>query len=314
MQFFSSILLSSELAHVRDMLSAWLSGSEGALSAPALTKLLRSAADALDDQEIDIRVTSLGGEVEFFKFHGATKVGCLRKAVEEATITAEAKGGLQRQRVRLVHNERVLDNDRETLSGAGFSFEQPAFVTTIVQRCSLEGILHHYLLEVEFEADKLDTLTALCGDLGSSETIVMCSNQYRVDCLIISMVRRKFPVWRIGGDEEAGEHVEVYSREKYSSSTKRVLIATGDDLHKVHDPEGVRVLINYDLNFGEEDEPAQSEDDFQKYIWQVGQLPGHQAVVINFATNSDDRIVEGIEREFHIKMKELTVGFVPELF
>jgi len=162
---------------------------------------------------------------------------------------------------------------------------------------NLKGI-KQYVVDVEDERYKLETLVDLFSSVSVSQCIIFCNSRRNADNLTKKMAEREFPVVCIHSDLTHGERMEIM--EAFIRGSFRVLIAT-DLIARGIDVQGVEFVINYDMT-----------SDFENYVHRIGRGGrfGRKGVAINFVTARDRSLLRQLCDHYSIEIEPLPRDFV----
>ncbi|GKV07148.1 hypothetical protein SLEP1_g18949 [Rubroshorea leprosula] len=157
---------------------------------------------------------------------------------------------------------------------------------------SLEGI-RQYIINVEKEEWKFDTLLDLYETLTIRSAIIFCNTKKKVDWLTEKMRSNDFPVSSMHGDMPQKERDAIMA--EFRSGLTRVLITT-DIWARGLDVKQVSLVLNYDLPLSRE-----------LYIHRIGRSGrfGRKGIAINFVRSDDSKILRDIERYYGIHLPEM---------
>lgn len=157
---------------------------------------------------------------------------------------------------------------------------------------SLEGI-RQYIIKVEKEEWKFDTLLDLYETLTIRSAIIFCNTKKKVDWLTERMRSNDFPVSSMHGDMPQKERDAIML--EFRSGRTRVLITT-DIWARGLDVKQVSMVLNYDLPLSRE-----------LYIHRIGRSGrfGRKGIAINFLRNDDIKMLRDIERFYSIHLTEM---------
>jgi len=164
------------------------------------------------------------------------------------------------------------------------------------EELTLDGIKQFYIM-IEKDEWKFETLCELYDSMNVCQSIVYCNKKQRVTDLAQNMMENDFQVSYMHGGMDQDERNSVMS--EFRKGESRVLITT-DLLARGIDVQGVSVVINYDIPFNKEN-----------YIHRIGRSGryGRKGVALNFVTNSDSDMLEGIESFYSTSITELPQDF-----
>lgn len=157
---------------------------------------------------------------------------------------------------------------------------------------SLEGI-RQYIIKVEKEEWKFDTLIDLYETLTIRSAIIFCNTRKKVDWLTERMRSNDFPVSSMHGEMPQKERDAIMS--EFRSGRTRVLITT-DIWARGLDVKQVSLVLNYDLPLSRE-----------LYIHRIGRSGrfGRKGIAINFVRSEDTKMLRDIERFYSIHLSEM---------
>jgi ATP-dependent RNA helicase len=161
---------------------------------------------------------------------------------------------------------------------------------------TLDGI-KQFLIAVEREEWKFDTLCDLYDHLTITQAVIFCNTRKKVDWLAHKMVQNNFTVSSMHGDMKQNERDAIMF--KFRAGDSRVLITT-DVWSRGLDVQKVSLVINYDL-------PNNREN----YIHRIGRSGrfGSTGIAINFVRNDDIRILRDIEQYYSTQIDEMPKAF-----
>eukprot|EP00842_Homolaphlyctis_polyrhiza_P005060 jgi/Hompol1/5555/HPOL_004538-RA len=160
---------------------------------------------------------------------------------------------------------------------------------------TLEGI-RQFLIAVEKEDWKLDTLCDLYESVTVTQAVIFCNTKRKVDWLTDQMRSRDFTVSALHGEMTQQERQLIMN--EFRSGSSRVLITT-DLLARGIDVQQVSLVINYDI-------PASKEN----YIHRIGRGGrfGRKGVAINFVTTEDIAMLREIEKFYNTQVEEMPMS------
>lgn len=161
----------------------------------------------------------------------------------------------------------------------------PLEVLVKTEELTLDGI-SQYLINVEEQKYKFDTLCELYSLLTINQSIIYCNSLRSVENLARMLRDNNFTVSFIHGQMAADERELTMS--DFRSGKSRVLVST-DLLSRGIDIQQVSVVINYDI-------PIKVES----YLHRIGRSGryGRKGVAINFMTKDDERRMQQIEQYY----------------
>jgi len=164
------------------------------------------------------------------------------------------------------------------------------------EEISLQGIKQYYVA-VEQEKWKFDTLVDLYDSMTVTQAVIFCNNKKKVDWLAQKLRDANFPIASIHGDMPQKNRDSVI--EEFRLGKCRQLVAT-DLLGRGLDVQQVSLVINYDI-------PTSREF----YIHRIGRSGrfGRKGVALNFARDEDMGLLQGIEKFYSTKIKEMPANF-----
>lgn len=180
----------------------------------------------------------------------------------------------------------------EVLEVTNKFMRDPVRILVKKDELTLEGI-KQFLIAIEREEWKLETLCDLYSTLTITQAIIYCNTRRKVDWLTEQMQAKDFTVSSMHGDMDQRER-DLIMRE-FRSGSSRVLITT-DLLARGIDVQQVSLVINYDL-------PTNREN----YIHRIGRSGrfGRKGVSINFITQTDVRYLKDIESFYNTQIEEM---------
>eukprot|EP00127_Corallochytrium_limacisporum_P002360 Clim_evm1s119 gene=Clim_evmTU1s119 len=157
---------------------------------------------------------------------------------------------------------------------------------------TLEGIKQFYVA-VEKEEWKFETLCDIYDQLIITQAVIFANTRKKVEWLSQKMKEANFTVTSMHGEMPQKERDSVMN--KFRSGEARVLITT-DIWARGIDVQQVSLVINYDL-------PVNRE----LYIHRIGRSGryGRKGCAINFTTTDDHKELNGIERFYSTRIREL---------
>jgi len=160
---------------------------------------------------------------------------------------------------------------------------------------TLEGI-KQFVVAVEREQWKFDTLCDLYDTLTITQAIVFCNTKQKVDWLTQKMRDSNFTIAAMHGDMSQKERDTVM--QQFRSGQSRVLIST-DPWGRGLDVQQVSLVINYDL-----------PNNRELYIHRIGRSGrfGRKGVALNFVKNDDIRILRDIEQFYSTQIDEMPMN------
>jgi len=161
----------------------------------------------------------------------------------------------------------------------------PLEVLVKTEELTLDGI-SQYLINVEEQKYKFDTLCELYSLLTINQSIIYCNSLRSVETLTRMLRDNNFTVSYIHGQMPANEREMTMA--DFRSGKSRVLVST-DLLSRGIDIQQVSVVINYDI-------PIKVES----YLHRIGRSGryGRKGVAINFMTKDDERRLRQIEQYY----------------
>ncbi len=161
----------------------------------------------------------------------------------------------------------------------------PLEVLVKTEELTLDGI-SQYLINVEEQKYKFDTLCELYSLLTINQSIIYCNSLRSVENLSRMLRDNNFTVSYIHGQMPANERELTMA--DFRSGKSRVLVST-DLLSRGIDIQQVSVVINYDI-------PIKVES----YLHRIGRSGryGRKGVAINFMTKDDERRLHQIEQYY----------------
>jgi translation initiation factor 4A len=161
----------------------------------------------------------------------------------------------------------------------------PLEVLVKTEELTLDGI-SQYLINVEEQKYKFDTLCELYSLLTINQSIIYCNSLRSVEYLTRMLRDNNFTVSYIHGQMPANERELTMA--DFRSGKSRVLVST-DLLSRGIDIQQVSVVINYDI-------PIKVES----YLHRIGRSGryGRKGVAINFMTKDDERRLRQIEQYY----------------
>ena len=160
------------------------------------------------------------------------------------------------------------------------------------EQLTLEGI-KQYLINVEVNEYKFETLCDLYSLLTINQSIIYCNNKKVVNHLTERMREANFSISFIHSDITNKEREETMSA--FRNRKTRVLIST-DLLSRGIDVQQISVVINYDVPY-----------DIQNYLHRIGRSGrfGRKGVAINFMTKYDTKKITDIEAYYNTHIEEM---------
>jgi len=161
---------------------------------------------------------------------------------------------------------------------------------------SLQAIKQYYVA-VEQEKWKFDTLCDIYESMTVTQAVIFCNNKKKVDWLAHKLRAANFPIQSIHGDMPQKDRDAVM--EDFRVGKCRQLIAT-DLLGRGLDVQQVSLVINYDI-------PTSREF----YIHRIGRSGrfGRKGVALNFATDEDMGLLQGLEKFYSTRIAEMPGNF-----
>jgi len=174
--------------------------------------------------------------------------------------------------------------------------KDPVRIIVKQDQLTLEGIRQYYV-NVGREEYKFDCLVDLYDRLSTSQSVIFVNTRRKVDWLAKKLDEQDFTVSCIHSDLLPQERNEVMDNFRIGRS--RVLIAT-DLVARGIDVGGVGFVINYDIT-----------RNFENYIHRIGRSGrfGRKGLAINFAVESEARLLEDLQRFYNTEIPELPGDF-----
>ena len=169
---------------------------------------------------------------------------------------------------------------------------EPIKILVKNEQLTLEGI-KQYLINVEVNEYKFETLCDLYSLLTINQSIIYCNNKKVVNHLTERMKEANFSISFIHSDITNKEREETMSA--FRNGKTRVLIST-DLLSRGIDVQQISVVINYDVPY-----------DIQNYLHRIGRSGrfGRKGVAINFMTKYDTKKITDIESYYNTHIEEM---------
>ena len=169
---------------------------------------------------------------------------------------------------------------------------EPIKILVKNEQLTLEGI-KQYLINVEVNEYKFETLCDLYSLLTINQSIIYCNNKKVVNHLTEKMKEANFSISFIHSDITNKEREETMS--SFRNGKTRVLIST-DLLSRGIDVQQISVVINYDVPY-----------DIQNYLHRIGRSGrfGRKGVAINFMTKYDTKKITDIESYYNTHIEEM---------
>ena len=169
---------------------------------------------------------------------------------------------------------------------------EPIKILVKNEQLTLEGI-KQYLINVEVNEYKFETLCDLYSLLTINQSIIYCNNKKVVNHLTEKMKEANFSISFIHSDITNKEREETMSA--FRNGKTRVLIST-DLLSRGIDVQQISVVINYDIPY-----------DIQNYLHRIGRSGrfGRKGVAINFMTKYDTKKITDIEAYYNTHIEEM---------
>lgn len=160
------------------------------------------------------------------------------------------------------------------------------------EQLTLEGI-KQYLIDVELNDYKFETLCDLYSLLTINQSIIYCNNKKVVNHLTEKMTEANFSVSFIHSDISNKEREDTMSA--FRNGKTRVLIST-DLLSRGIDVQQISVVINYDVPY-----------DIANYLHRIGRSGryGRKGVAINFITKYDHKKIKEIEEFYNTYIEDM---------
>jgi superfamily II DNA/RNA helicase len=161
------------------------------------------------------------------------------------------------------------------------------------EELSLDGIKQYYVFLGDDDNLKFDTLCDLYQRISIGQAMVYCNKRYKVEELTNYLKKENYSVSMIHGEMQQKERQNVMKQ--FREGEFRILIST-DITARGIDVQQVSLVINYDV-----------PKDPNTYIHRIGRSGryGRKGVAINFALNSDQGKIKGIENAYSIKIEPL---------
>jgi len=158
-------------------------------------------------------------------------------------------------------------------------------------------LIKQYYVVVQEEKWKFDTLCDIYESMTVTQAVIFCNNKKKVDWLAGKMRAANFPIASIHGDMLQKDRDAIM--EEFRLGKCRQLIAT-DLLGRGLDVQQVSLVINYDI-------PTSREF----YIHRIGRSGrfGRKGVALNFATNEDMGLLQGLEKHYSTRITEMPANF-----
>ena len=169
---------------------------------------------------------------------------------------------------------------------------EPIKILVKNEQLTLEGI-KQYLINVEVNEYKFETLCDLYSLLTINQSIIYCNNKKVVNHLTEKMREANFSISFIHSDITNKEREDTMSA--FRNGKTRVLIST-DLLSRGIDVQQISVVINYDVPY-----------DIQNYLHRIGRSGrfGRKGVAINFMTKYDTKKITDIEAYYNTHIEEM---------
>ena len=169
---------------------------------------------------------------------------------------------------------------------------EPIKILVKNEQLTLEGI-KQYLINVEVNEYKFETLCDLYSLLTINQSIIYCNNKKVVNHLTERMREANFSISFIHSDITNKEREDTMSA--FRNGKTRVLIST-DLLSRGIDVQQISVVINYDVPY-----------DIQNYLHRIGRSGrfGRKGVAINFMTKYDTKKITDIEAYYNTHIEEM---------
>lgn len=169
---------------------------------------------------------------------------------------------------------------------------EPIEILIKTEQLTLDGI-RQYLIDVEENKNKFNTLCALYSLLTINQSIIYCNSLKQVDFLTKRLNQNDFVVSYIHGK------MTPLDREKammdFRNGKSRVLVST-DLLSRGIDVQQVSVVINYDI-----------PNNIENYLHRIGRSGryGRKGVAINFMTSDDKHKITEIQKYYSTMIEPL---------
>jgi translation initiation factor 4A len=172
----------------------------------------------------------------------------------------------------------------------------PIKILVKTEELTLEGI-KQYLIYMEREDFKLETLCDIYNSISVSQTIIYVNTIMKAKYLDEELRKRKFTVALIHGEMEQNDRSKVIKEFRQGGS--RILITT-DLLARGIDIHQISVVINYDI-----------PTNIPNYLHRIGRSGrfGRKGVAINFTTQKDQHLLRDIEKYYSTQIEDLPENF-----
>lgn len=182
-------------------------------------------------------------------------------------------------------NKEILEITKKFMS-------DPVKILVKKDEISLEGI-KQYLVNVDKEEWKFDTLCDLYYSLTITQCVIFCNTKKKVDWLSQKLTQSNFAVASMHGDMKQEDRDKVMN--DFRTGHSRVLIST-DVWARGIDVQQVSLVINYDI-----------PEIMENYIHRIGRSGrfGRKGIAINFVTRSDVSKLKEIEKYYSISIKPM---------
>lgn len=182
-------------------------------------------------------------------------------------------------------NKDILEITKKFMS-------DPVKILVKQDEISLEGI-KQYLVNIDKEEWKFDTLCDLYDSLTITQCVIFCNTRKKVDWLSHKLTQSNFAVAAMHGDMKQEDRDKVMN--DFRTGHSRVLIST-DVWARGIDVQQVSLVINYDI-----------PDIMENYIHRIGRSGrfGRKGIAINFLTRNDISKLKEIENYYSINVKPM---------
>lgn len=182
-------------------------------------------------------------------------------------------------------NKEILEITKKFMS-------DPVKILVKKDEISLEGI-KQYLVNVDKEEWKFDTLCDLYYSLTITQCVIFCNTKKKVDWLSQKLTQSNFAVASMHGDMKQEDRDKVMN--DFRTGHSRVLIST-DVWARGIDVQQVSLVINYDV-----------PEIMENYIHRIGRSGrfGRKGIAINFVTKNDVSKLKEIEKYYSISIKPM---------
>lgn len=177
-------------------------------------------------------------------------------------------------------------------------FMRPPVVEILVkqEQLTLEGI-KQYVLAIEDDRMKYDTLKDLYANIMVSQCIIFCNSVKRVDFLSQCLTEDGFSVSSLHGRMEKVQRDQALT--DFRTGVSRILISS-DVTARGIDVQQVGIVINFDI--------PNCESTYLHRIGRSGRW-GRKGIAINFATRNDVNQLRNIETFYQTEIQDFPAVF-----